>query len=152
MSLFVIVELENNYVSSIAPRDVIPCAVLNGTEVRTPPPTICRWSGQPNFGPQSQIKDPTFFSCAKRSNPCVSFASALLFLGNDFRHMVYPDLSFLFSLFHTPKLSVSKKVMLAFEFFPITSLVRCFITQYGLDHRGYVHPTKCIYQYEAFFT
>ena len=51
MSLFVVVELENDYVPSITPRDAIPFAMLNGMEVRTPPPTICRWSGQPNFGP-----------------------------------------------------------------------------------------------------
>ena len=82
----------------------------------------------------------------------VSFASTLLFLGSDFRRMVYPDLSFLFSLFHTPKMSVSRKVMLAFVSFPITSLVMCFITKRGLDHRGYVHPAKFLYQYETFFT
>ena len=39
MSLFVVVELENDYVPSITPRDAIPCAMLNGMEVRTPPPT-----------------------------------------------------------------------------------------------------------------
>ena len=82
----------------------------------------------------------------------VSFASTLLFLGSDFRFMVYPDLSFLFSLFHTPKMSVSRKVMLAFVSFPITSLVMCFITKRGLDHRGYVHLAKFLYQYETFFT
>ena len=77
------------------------------------------------------------------------FALALLFLGSDFRRMVYTDISlvfspfhtpkksvskevmlafesFLFSSFHTSKKSVSKEVMLAFESFPITPLVRCF--------------------------
>ena len=39
MSLFVVVELENDYVPSITPRDAIPCPMLNGMEVRTPPPT-----------------------------------------------------------------------------------------------------------------
>ncbi|XP_050258390.1 cysteine-rich receptor-like protein kinase 29 isoform X14 [Quercus robur] len=55
-------------------------------------------------------------------------------------------------MFHAPKKSVSRKVTLAFdlESFPITSLVRCFFIKRGLDHRGYVHPTKCLYQYDNF--
>ena len=64
------------------------------------------------------------------------FASALLFLSRDFRRMVYPDISFLFSLFHTPKKSVSKEVMLAFESFPITPLVRCFYQAWGWTIEG----------------
>ena len=53
-------------------------------------------------------------------------------------------------LFHAPEKSVSRKVMLAFESFPIT-LVRCLFIKRGLDHGGYVHPTKCPYQYDNFF-
>ena len=49
------------------------------------------------------------------------FALALLFLGSDFRRMVYPDISLVFSSFHTPKKSVSKEVMLAFESFLFSS-------------------------------
>ena len=91
------------------------------------------------------------------------FALALLFLGSDFRRMVYPDISlvfssfptpkksvskevskevmlafecFLFSSFHTSKKSVSKEVMLAFESFPITPLVRCFYQAWGWTIEG----------------
>ena len=68
------------------------------------------------------------------------FALALLFLGSDFRRMVYTDISLVFSPFHTPKKSVSKEVMLAFESFPITPLVRCF--QHGAGPQRVCAPYK----------
>ena len=126
MSLFVVVEVENNCLRHYSTRCHSMCCV--------------EWDGSQDHstyivivvGGVVLIRDPTLVRNLKLRTQlsfhvpndliCVSlFASALLFLGSDFRRMVYPDISFLFSLFHTPK-----EVMLAFESFPITPLVRCF--------------------------
>ena len=131
MSLFVVVELENNCLWHYSTRCHSMCRV--------------EWDGSQDHstyivrvvGGVVLIRDPTLVRNLKLRtqfsfhvpNDLIRvslFASALLFLSSDFRRMVYPDISFLFSLFHTPKKSVSKEVMLAFESFPITPLVRCF--------------------------